>query len=74
MCPRFHVDHIPCRLITTYTGGVTEWIPQSAADRSKLGAGNNGKPDEKSGLYRSESDIRKLISGEVALLKGEQWK
>ena len=23
MCPRFHVDHVPCRLITTYTGVTT---------------------------------------------------
>lgn len=27
MCPRFHVDHVPCRLITTYQGIATEWLP-----------------------------------------------
>jgi len=21
MCPRFHVDHVPCRLVTCYSGG-----------------------------------------------------
>ncbi len=27
MCPKFHVDKVPCRLITTYTGVATEWLP-----------------------------------------------
>ncbi|MBN3561615.1 DUF1826 domain-containing protein [Aliamphritea spongicola] len=25
MCPKFHVDKVPCRLVTTYTGATTEW-------------------------------------------------
>jgi hypothetical protein len=32
MCPRFHVDKVPCRLITTYGGAGTEWIPGHGAD------------------------------------------
>ena len=28
MCPRFHVDMVPTRLITTLTEPGTEWIPQ----------------------------------------------
>ena len=27
MCPRFHVDRVPCRLITTYSSVATEWLP-----------------------------------------------
>jgi hypothetical protein len=73
MCPRFHVDHVPCRLITTYQGVATEWLPHHSADRTKLGTGNNGKPDELSGLYQHESDIQQLHCGDVALLKGEIW-
>lgn len=73
MCPRFHVDHVPCRLITTYQSAATEWLPHHLADRSKLGAGNNGKPDELSGLFKSSHDIRQLGLGDVALLKGELW-
>lgn len=26
MCPRFHIDQVPCRLITTYAGRGTEWL------------------------------------------------
>jgi hypothetical protein len=73
MCPRFHVDRVPCRLVTTYQGIATEWLPHHVADRSKLGAGNMGKPDALSGLYDNASDIKQLKSGDVALLKGELW-
>jgi hypothetical protein len=43
------------------------------ADRSKLGTGNQGKPDELSGLFENASDIKQLNCGDVALLKGEIW-
>ena len=46
MCPRFHVDRVPCRLITTYRGIASEWLPHNKVDRGKLGAGNQGKPNE----------------------------
>lgn len=29
MCPRFHVDQVPCRLITTYAGQGTEWLARN---------------------------------------------
>ena len=74
MCPRFHVDWVPCRLITTYQGVATEWLPHNDADRSKLGTGNMGKPDELSGLFDSSSDIQQLNCGDIALLKGEIWE
>jgi hypothetical protein len=73
MCPRFHFDRIPCRLITTYHGVATEWLPHQVVDRSKLGAGNQGKSDEKSGLFESANDISQLSKGDVGLLKGEFW-
>ena len=73
MCPRFHVDNVPCRLITTYQGIATEWLSHSDADRSKLGIGNEGKPDSQSGIYQDESDVQQLSQGDVALLKGEAW-
>ncbi|WP_086933835.1 DUF1826 domain-containing protein [Agarilytica rhodophyticola] len=102
MCPRFHVDRVPCRLITTYHGIATEWLTDHIVDRSKLGAGNNGLSDEQSGLFKNSSElstkssglstkssglstkssrlfknkqnIQQLKSGDVALLKGENWE
>lgn len=73
MCPRFHVDHVPCRLITTYTGNTTQWLRHEDVDRSKLGSGNLDKCDEISGLFKHISDIQNLKQGDVALLKGERW-
>ncbi len=74
MCPRFHVDRVPCRLVTTYLGCSTQWLPHDTVDRTKLGKGNNGLPDELSGIYRSAEDIRQLTNGDVALLQGSLWE
>ncbi len=74
MCPKFHVDRVPCRLITTYKGTGTEWLKHESVNRSKLGRGSHGKPDHESGLYQSPTDIEKLGCGDVALMKGELWE
>lgn len=73
MCPRFHVDWVPCRLVTTYCGQGTEWVAQDHVDRSKLGKGSGGLPDEQSGIYQSLDQVNQLHAGDVALLKGEHW-
>ena len=73
MCPKFHVDRVPSRLITTYHGLATEWLPHDKVNREKLGSGSGGKSDKSSGLYQYESDIQKLSNGSVAILKGELW-
>ncbi|MGE8328036.1 DUF1826 domain-containing protein [Pseudomonas urmiensis] len=36
MCPRFHVDKVPLRLLTTYTGAGSEWLKEEAIDRGQL--------------------------------------
>ena len=74
MCPRFHVDRVPCRLVTTYQGAATQWLPNPVLDRTKLGHGNGGLPDNESGLYASSADIQQLAAGDVAILKGELWE
>ena len=74
MCPKFHVDRVPCRLVTTYTGIATQWLPHNHVDRSKLGMGSQGKSDTDSGLYQNAHDIQQLSAGDVALLKGELWE
>jgi hypothetical protein len=74
MCPKFHVDKVPCRLVTTYQGTATEWLPHEVVDQTKLEWGCNGLPDSKSGLYQRKSDIQRLDCGDVALLKGTLWE
>lgn len=42
-CRRYHIDKVPMRLLVTYSGQGTEWIPDEAADRKafSLGAPNS---------------------------------
>ena len=73
MCPRFHADHLKCRLVTTYYGPGTQWLPNNLVNRNKLGHGNNGLADDISGLFSKKSDIENLDVGDIGLLKGEAW-
>ena len=59
--------------MTTYTGIATEWLPHHLVNRHKLGINRQGKADHESGLYQHGTDIQRMASGEVALLKGEGW-
>lgn len=65
MCPRFHVDHVPLRLITTYAGAGSEWLEEGAMDRKRLG-GQTAESNER-------TPVNRLRAGEVALFKGEKW-
>jgi len=66
MCPRFHVDHVPLRLITTYAGAGTQWLREGVMPRQRL-----GNPAFEPTVA---SDIEQLMAGEVALFKGEKWQ
>ena len=63
MCPRFHVDHVPVRLITTYAGIGSQWLREGVMDRRKL-SHPDAEPNER---------IEQIHCGEVALLKGTKW-
>ena len=65
MCPRFHVDHVPLGLITTYAGAGSEWLHEDAMPRDRLG--------ELAAEPHDSRDIQQLLAGEVALFKGEKW-
>lgn len=66
MCPRFHVDHVPVRLITTYAGPGSQWLKEGMIERRLLGQ-LTAEPTKK-------SQIEHINVGEVALLKGEKWQ
>lgn len=63
MCPRFHVDHVPVRLITTYAGIGSQWLREGVMDRRTLSQ-PDAEPNER---------IEQIDCGEVALLKGTKW-
>lgn len=66
MCPRFHVDHVPLRLITTYAGAGSEWLREGVMARRRLG--------EPSAEPTDAAAVERLQVGEVALFKGEKWQ
>ena len=66
MCPRFHVDHVPVRLLWTLAGPATEWLPEKALDRSQLRGA--GEPCTDTNM------IQQLKAGDIALIKGEAWE
>ena len=64
-CRLFHADHVGLRLLCTYTGPGTEWVPDHAVDRPALG-------DNARAITR-HSAIRRLPRFAVGLLKGEAF-
>jgi hypothetical protein len=69
MCPRFHVDNLAVRLVTTYAGPASEWLPEHAVNRAGLGAPSPDKPD----IVADPAAIQRLGVGDLALLKGCGW-
>ena len=61
MCPRFHVDMVPTRLITTLTGPGTEWIPQKYVSHDA-----NGRIEQ----AVDPDVIERLETGAIGMLKG----
>jgi len=74
MCPRFHIDRVPCRFITTYAGKGTQWLANHAVNRAMLGHASKGLPDDQSGLMKSALDVQTMQAGDIALLKGSAWE
>ncbi|MGJ3254875.1 MAG: DUF1826 domain-containing protein [Alcanivorax sp.] len=68
MCPRFHVDRIPVRLLCTYGGPGSQWLPAPAVPAGLLVPGV-----EQEGRYAADS-VQQLEAGQVALFKGDTWR
>ncbi|MEM8893030.1 MAG: DUF1826 domain-containing protein, partial [Bacteroidota bacterium] len=63
-CTKFHTDNYTLRLFTTYVGKGTEWLPESAVNRTGLGKGNEH-------VVKNQTMIERMRPFEVGLLKGE---
>ena len=64
-CQRYHVDNVPLRLLVTYHGKGTEWVPDSAVDRL---AYERGMPNEKILMNPGEREF--LNAWDVAIFRG----
>ncbi|MES2821280.1 MAG: DUF1826 domain-containing protein [Pseudomonadota bacterium] len=65
MCPRFHVDQVAVRLITSYAGVGSEWLREDAMARQSLG--------DSAAEPRDAASIERAGTGHVLLAKGEKW-
>ena len=63
MCPRFHTDRVPCRLLTTYFGNATQWCTNDNATRDEINRT----------IVKNMALTAELTLGDVALLKGDAW-
>ncbi len=69
MCPRFHTDHVALRLLVTYAGTGTEWLPQAPAAGSSDSSGRDS-----SAAAKSANPAQQICTQQVALLKGSAWQ
>ncbi len=64
-CRRYHMDNVPMRLLVTYTGKGTEWLPDEAADHA---AYKNRASNE--AIVKDPSAIRHMENWDIAIFKG----
>lgn len=63
---QFHVDHAALRLICTYRGQGTQWLPKTAFDRCASAGESNAR-------IRDWSALQEIPSGAVAVMKGNRF-
>ena len=67
-CRRYHIDNVPMRLLVTYYGKGTEWLPPSACNYL---AYYNGEKNEK--IIKDKSKKKFLNSWDIAIFKGKKF-
>ncbi|WP_370280091.1 DUF1826 domain-containing protein [Pontibacterium sp.] len=60
MCPKFHVDLLPARMVTCFSGAGTQWLPEPENGEQRI---PEIEPDR----------FEQISTGDVALLKGDGW-
>ena len=74
MCPSFHTDKIPVRLVNTYLGKGTEWVPVEALCDTPLATAKLQSKKLTEKAYYHVDSMQQLTSFDVALLKGSDWE
>ena len=66
-CRRYHIDYVPMRLLVTYAGLGTEWIPSEASDWEayKNGADNDD-------ICKDKSKIEQINPWDIAIFRGKE--
>ena len=64
-CRRYHIDNVPRRLLVTYNGKGTEWLPEHAANRDAF---SKGEPNEK--IVRDLSARKFMSEWDISIFRG----
>lgn len=72
-CRLFHVDYVCLRLITTYDGPGTQWVPNYGVDRSQLGQPGHSFDEINGRIVKDVRDVKYVPLGAIALMKGENY-
>jgi len=64
-CRRYHVDNVPLRMLVTYAGTGTEWLPDFAADRQAF---LDGERNEQ--ILKDPSALQYMDKWDIAIFKG----
>lgn len=65
MCSRFHADNNELRMLCTYYGPGTLWLPENAVDRKAYLSGKGNQ-----NIVPDKSLIQQVATGDVVVLKG----
>ena len=67
-CKRYHIDNVPMRLLVTYYGKGTEWLPSNACNYSSY---YNGEDNENIIIdYKKKKFIN---AWDIAIFKGQKY-
>ena len=69
-CRKFHADFVRYRLITTYIGPGTEWLPEEAVDRAAMVGAFECPFEANRAIVRPDATVQCAAAGEVLLMKG----
>lgn len=73
-CRRFHVDYLRLRLVTTYAGPGTQWLPEEAVDRHALEHAIDCSPWEANErIARAPNAVRHARAGDVLVMRGSRF-
>ena len=69
-CRKFHVDYVRYRLITTYVGPGTEWVPPGAVARAALEHPPDCPCDANRAIVPDGAAVQHAAIGDVLVMKG----
>jgi hypothetical protein len=72
-CKRFHVDNIRLRLLCTYVGPGTQWVPEAFVNRAAVYDCECPAHRDNAALVPDMSRVRQVPTAAVAILKGEAF-